>query len=785
MMGAEVTVGGRNDNEDYLELRVHGVAGTPPESMLGLSPVPTQPPVDPEGRVKIYRPPSVPDTVRAFSWSALTSGSAMSALWLLLLPYMLANVAGWAMMPLRAYRAPAYAPATRPLVIRWITLIVRLGGFLVTAIFVLFALLTLADIVGYQGVMKGERLNADLARYAPAAGVAATAGVVGLLFAATYVRLRPGAPDPWGSDRDPVGLAWLDRSQERMWNSPGIITRLHRLHLAAALSLTALVSMLSLEGTRAPWGLTDQVLTFVAAGGITYSLLFLTIISLSDGRGLGWATQWIKWAWVGPLVAVMGAAWRFAHYDLTAEPGVDLPAIRGSGGWVALLLVLMVVAGYLVSWFGRDPDRAPRWSSFNQPSLLLTGATVGTIFGAGLAAQAGRLFGGDKECTLDVRTGCKPVVGDVIDWISVGFTWALTLLLWIVLVWFAVAFLRAGNVPARLMVALRAMTDDVSKILTLLASIGMTALLIALWVGSQADFGPVVVDSGVAAASVVLLVTPFALAASVLLYRFVSKFPWWAWAVVIVVLAGFGWWIATSAEPFEVAGITLPPPTFLSFVRTVAITLPTTLVLGRLMGAFRNRNARRGVAIMWDLGNFWPRWFHPFAPPTYSDVAVTRLTDTVDNRLMANGAVLLAPHSQGSIIAAASVNALSAPTKRLAFLTYGSPLSRLYARVFPAVFTRETFLALCDRLASSPKGPLRWKNLFRPSDPIGGKVAAVPPGIPDGWSEPLEDVDCSVPVRFKRNHSDYQKEPEYKEEARKLSAAITIGVAADTAAESD
>lgn len=216
-------------------------------------------------------------------------------------------------------------------------------------------LLTLADVLGYQAVMKGQRLGVAMSRYAPAAGVAATAGVNGFLFAATYVRLRDGAPNPWADDRDPFGLAWLDRSQRRMWNSPGIITRLRRPHLAAALGLTALVAMASLHGTSAPWGLTEQILTYPSAAGIALSLLFVAIVSLSDGDPLGWVTPLIQWVWIPSAAGVAGAVWRFADSDLRAESNVVLPAIRESGAWVALLLAVVVIAGYLVSWFGRDP----------------------------------------------------------------------------------------------------------------------------------------------------------------------------------------------------------------------------------------------------------------------------------------------------------------------------------------------------------------------------------------------------------------------------------------------
>ena len=68
-------------------------------------------------------------------------------------------------------------------------------------------------------------------------------------------------------------------------------------------------------------------------------------------------------------------------------------------------------------------------------------------------------------------------------------------------------------------------------------------------------------------------------------------------------------------------------------------------------------------------------------------------------------------------------------SSRVALLTYGSPLRRLYARFFPAYFgplaLRRTGafllgkpLDITDR--ARPRWP--WRNLHRPSDPIGGWV---------------------------------------------------------------
>lgn len=90
-----------------LELRVHGVSNTPPGQLLGLRPEPAG--VGPQPALVVgdkvtgcYRStsagPDDPITVEAYSWGQLTSGARTArdverALWTVLLPFTLANVA--------------------------------------------------------------------------------------------------------------------------------------------------------------------------------------------------------------------------------------------------------------------------------------------------------------------------------------------------------------------------------------------------------------------------------------------------------------------------------------------------------------------------------------------------------------------------------------------------------------------------------------------------------------------------------------------------------------------
>nr|WP_223182516.1 MULTISPECIES: hypothetical protein [unclassified Streptomyces] len=179
--------------------------------------------------------------------------------------------------------------------------------------------------------------------------------------------------------------------------------------------------------------------------------------------------------------------------------------------------------------------------------------------------------------------------------------------------------------------------------------------------------------------------------------------------------------------------------------------------------AYRDPSARRTVGILWDVGTFWPRAAHPFAPPCYAERAVPDLTWRMSSWTRATGGrLVISGHSQGSVLAAAAVWQLRPATRRrVALLTYGSPLERLYGRWFPAYFGPDALRAL-NRTVHC------WSNLDRATDPIGGPVRVA---ADDG--RPAVDADVLLdPVVYGRTrahplpepilgHSDYQADPAF------------------------
>ncbi|ALO92144.1 Integral membrane protein [Streptomyces hygroscopicus subsp. limoneus] len=185
--------------------------------------------------------------------------------------------------------------------------------------------------------------------------------------------------------------------------------------------------------------------------------------------------------------------------------------------------------------------------------------------------------------------------------------------------------------------------------------------------------------------------------------------------------------------------------------------------------AYKDASARRTIGILWDVGTFWPRAAHPFAPPCYAERAVPDLTWRMATwTRRTGGRLVLSGHSQGSVLAAAAAWQLPPSVRgRVALLTYGSPLERLYGRWFPAHFGPPALAALHHDIDC-------WRNLYRRTDPIGGPVRVPDDTSPDVDHEPLRDPlaygrtpDHPLPAPI-LGHSDYQTDPAFTRERARL-----------------
>jgi hypothetical protein len=143
-----------------LELRVHGVAGTPPQDMLGVDASDVVQ-VAGDQRTGFYRcadgvnpyGPARPDNVavEAYSWGGLTSGvtgfldRGRRVLWLTLLPFALANLAYWT--------RPGISKASK-----WGAIWMRVAGLLLTLLLVSAMFTIGVDLVAWQCFRGGSKV---------------------------------------------------------------------------------------------------------------------------------------------------------------------------------------------------------------------------------------------------------------------------------------------------------------------------------------------------------------------------------------------------------------------------------------------------------------------------------------------------------------------------------------------------------------------------------------------------------------------------------------------------
>lgn len=200
-------------------------------------------------------------------------------------------------------------------------------------------------------------------------------------------------------------------------------------------------------------------------------------------------------------------------------------------------------------------------------------------------------------------------------------------------------------------------------------------------------------------------------------------------AVLAMLILGVPFTFIYLRHGFDQVPITVP---VLSTLSVASISATAAGMVGLAAAAFRNRQQRRVVGILWDVITFWPRANHPLTPPCYAERTVPDLkkqlaclTEKPESR------VVMSAHSQGSVIAAATLLQDDVDTRHVGLLTFGCPLRRLYGRNFPAYFGRHSM----DRLAQKQNNT--WLNLWARTDPIGGWVLSKGEPVRPTSLEPL------------------------------------------------
>ncbi|WP_394325040.1 hypothetical protein [Streptomyces rimosus] len=755
-----------------LELLVHGVGGTTPEKMLG---DPRTVLVTGDDTAAVYRravdadAEQRPDDYRAepvreaYCWCNLTSGNGARALWLVLLPFMVANLAHW-MRPAAPSRHKGH---------RLYDILVRLLALSLTVLLVAAACEVALDLTAWQcagsaacsagkswmgflspgqgGAWSGPGRRIVIAALFPLLLV----GFLWWLSRRTWSAYESASPPPRrpGTSRDVPPDQRPALTRPGFWYGRRVVARLRAAHTAAGL-LTIAAALLTAavdHDRRAGAG------GFLPAAGWVLLILVLLLAAVTvcvvcrTARSEAEPDEHRDRFLVRALpFAALGALLLSAVHTAWARPGWTsgnrLPGTGAFGGIAVLqgllVLGLLGTAALLQAAARRHGhgDGRAALKGLHGAAVALLGCALGGVLTGGAAQRlADWLDGGSTPG----RPGA-PIAGP-----PVLLSWQASVLpvLLVVVVAFA---LLAG---VQILLVRRKVEPDIPglydkqerpdeqrarRIAGTIARAGLT------------DSAPVLVG---AVCVVTLVLGAGAVAGAWLTDRAPGR--------------------ATEGTPVLVHTAAATAESLGSWLMGAGVLL--LAVMG--WRAYRDRSTRRTIGILWDVGTFWPRAAHPFAPPCYAERAVPDLTwrmatwtENNDGRLVISG------HSQGSVLAAAAVWQLDLVTRsRVALLTYGSPLERLYGRWFPACFGPEALTGLHREMDD-------WRNLWRLTDPIGGPIRLTCDGGPDIDLGPMRD-----PLAFGRTlqhplpaqilgHGDYQSDPVFEETRAELIARLGSGL---------
>lgn len=713
------------------ELRVHGVTGMPAEQMLD-RPLVHQ--VAGDGGAGFFRPrPDYGNTtdasgaeLEAYRWGNLTSGAASRALWLLLLPLMLANVSMWLRPP--AGRTGAFLVRT----------LCRIFSAALTATFVLACVGVAVDLVGWQCAAPQSACASDRHYLAflshgffapPGRRLAATAlapvaaiCVLWYLGATTWGRYESflGPADPGGDRLEAGGF----------WRTAQLVGRLRCIHLAVAFGTlsTVLLSVLATHD-RAPAG---WVLFAIAVGGLAACLVVLCLPGMVERDT---PPRWASVVAGGLLaVAVLLTAATLVYGMLPRAPWRSTGGLPGYATGIAVVFaaqIAMLMALGAASLLQRAPHQYLAGQA--GPVIASLGLFAAAAFSSGVIFLTADVLGGSAQPAMS-RPPAPLVPPAILHWAAVDVViMAVTAVIVVGWVWLAMLpVLRRRAVPTTDADFPGGRAQDPGRAEEIDAAIAQARLT---------DRNAVVIAG--------LYVPPAAA------------------AVVFAILSLAG------IAPVQLARAGTPAERILGSITnvgTMLIGLGTVLLLVLGLVAYRYPIVRRIVGIAWDLGTFWPRTAHPLAPPCYAMRAVPELAVRASWLSTSDGGcgVILSAHSQGSVLVAAAV--LQMPRSVLpgvALVSYGCPLQRLYARLFPA-YVDDALLA-----AVSAAVDHRWTNLWRDTDPIGGVIGAPAEDqrFRDPQSFPIPPGDTAYPPVHA--HLWYERDPAYDPIVTELAGRLT------------
>ncbi|MFN8080383.1 MAG: hypothetical protein U0Q19_12545 [Kineosporiaceae bacterium] len=664
--------------------------------------------------------------VEAFSWGQLTSGQRDLAAkdlrragWSALLPFALVNVALWSRPRVPADLREKGATA----LLAWT---VRALALSLTATLLIAMSAASMDLVGWQ-------CGAGCSRQLPFLGGVftdpyfAVAEHRALLMALVPVAVQAAvwwlagksigyeSVVPTASGRSqtakPVAAQVVEPTafeHGSFWSGEDQVRALRRIHLAAGLGSVAYLLAACVRADRAtlPGRLAElsQVLAAVALIA-ALGLLWLPVVRVRNGAVPGWEL-WLSWLPAGLAAVSLLLAAAAAH---TAPPPASAPAVAGPQpgldasvrGLYAVQVVLLGFVLVLTWWEARaagrrdGPDQ-PAWNGLATPVFAGLGWILGWLYSIAV------LFGVQGWLDGNGVGARRPEFPVTMQWSAVGLAVGAVLAL-IAAVTAGITLAAARSAARHHLMPLvadaerhvRVRARDVAAAQGLHRFVGFIGLTVLGW------FAVLVVPVVVAGAAVTVCRAPMTVC------RAVPR--WGAWYDV---LTWFGW-PDTPRHTVVVIGAKL----------AVLLLGGLTLVIGL---TYRKPTFRRSLGVLWDIATFWPRGAHPFAPPCYAERAVPQLVTRIG--AFERTPLVLAGHSQGSLLCAAAIAQLS-PDRRehVALLTMGTQITRLYGRTFPAFFGRHARERLAVLLGGDPRAGwdgVRWRSLYRDTDYLGWPISA-------------------------------------------------------------
>ncbi len=730
------------NDKRWVELRVHGVSGTPPEELLAWPHVLQ---IDGDERSRFFRAVDsarhvqpAPDghAVEGFHWGRYTSGSWKQSLWLTLLPFGLINMAAFMMpSPHRSDGVPI--PGAAPS--RKVALgALRLMAILLTILLSFSITLTLIDVVSGRWLPTQAWSKGTIRDIAPSIATIVAGLVIAVLGGASwFARLLKRNEQTSGLDqslkatpRSPSSIVTVQAAAEKhgrvltpfaskaFYTGDADTMTLRGLHVAAGLAVPAsIASGLTANGNQAALLLIVIVVVATLLGDKERA----ATLGFSRGENdkivaedveESWSHTLAKWVTRGLVLLASYFLVESARSMHGFKAVFKIERIEGKekfstanthlvlfDDWSERLLyvaggtlVVLTVAVVALAWFTRSarPKLGPPsyFGAYSKGCAAIPISGLALFLGVGYAAAL----------VMGVSTALSPATekksNDALDTTlfleRVAYAWALAIVPMVliagVLIVQKIRSRNALQAPAEIGYPL-GVPFPTSRV-----TVWRKVLASAIWFARVKN-------------AVVHIVWTIVLAGVVLS------------AAIIVEI---------SSNPNE------DPMGPLSGTSDgggkVLVQVGTWVLLGLVAGmvilargAFRDATLRRAVNIVWDVVAFWPHAAHPFIPTPYSLRTVGDLAERVRHHAHdpdAGGrAVVVCGHSQGSLVSFAALNLMGdAECARIGYLTFGSQLRLIFARAFPMYVNYDSIERMHDRLGGA------WINLYRDTDPLAGPV---------------------------------------------------------------